>query len=303
MRSVSKVSAVVVTYYPDLTQLLVLVTELCAQFEEVVIVDNGTVNSDFTQVISAVGNQVDVVLNKENLGIGAAQNIGINKSLSKGVTHVIVFDQDSMVSPNFRKHLIDAENRLKEKGVGVAAVGPKLIDQATGNIIPFVTFVHGFKKRLSVSMPEQVVECFSLLSSGTLMSRESLETVGLMREDLFLEYVDVEWGARARSHGLKSYGVAAATLFHNLGDQRLKIGPIIVPLHSPLRHYYTMRNAVAMQKHPAFPIYWKLYDIVRTVRGFVLFACINPPRMKQVKFMLHGLYHGLIGKSGPFQGK
>ena len=303
MTVVSRVSAIVVTYHPDLTHLAVLIPELCAQFEEVVIVDNGTDNSDFKQMMAAVSHQVDVVLNDKNLGIGAAQNIGIKKSFPKGVTHVIVFDQDSMVSPGFRKHLIAAEETLKQKGAGVAAVGPKLIDQATGNTIPFVTFIHGFKRRLSVTKPDQVVECFSLLSSGTLMSREALETVGLMREDLFLEYVDVEWGARARLRGLRSYGVAAATLFHNLGDQRLKIGPIIVPLHSPLRHYYTMRNAVAMQKHPAFPFYWKLYDIVRTVRGFILFACVNPPRLKQVKFMLRGLYHGVIGKSGPFPGK
>jgi rhamnosyltransferase len=303
MTVVSRVSAIVVTYHPDVTHLEMLIPELCAQFEEVIIVDNGTADSNFKQMMTAVSDRVLVVLNNENLGIGAAQNIGIKKSLSKGVTHVIVFDQDSMVSPSFRKHLMEAEEALKQMGVGVAAVGPKLIDQATGNIIPFVTFTHGFKRRLSVTAPEQVVECFSLLSSGTLMSRESLEAVGLMREDLFLEYVDVEWGARARLRGLRSYGVAAATLFHNLGDQRLRIGPVIIPLHSPLRHYYTMRNAVAMQKHPAFPFYWKLYDIVRTVRGFILFSCVNPPRLKQAKYMLRGLYHGVIGKSGPFPGK
>lgn len=298
----SKVSAVVVTYYPDLSHLAIFIRELCAQFDNVVIVDNGTPDTNLLCDVM-VGCQVEIILNKVNLGIGAAQNIGLINSFNRDITHVVVFDQDSMVSPGFRSHLIEAEKALKEKGVGVAAVGPKLIDQATGNIIPFVAFRYGFKRRLSVTAPEQVVECFSLLSSGTLMSRESLEIVGLMREDLFLEYVDVEWGARARLHGLRSYGVAAATLFHNLGDQRLKIGPIIVPLHSPLRHYYTMRNAVAMQKHSAFPFYWKLYDIVRTVRGFILFACVNPPRLKQVKFMLRGLYHGVIGKSGPFPGK
>jgi len=303
MSAAARVSAIVVTYHPDLVHLSTFIPELCVQFEMVVIVDNGTGNADFKQQMTAINNKVEVVLNGENLGIGAAQNIGINKSLIKGVTHVVVFDQDSMVSPGFRKSLIEAERALKQNGVAVAALGPRLIDQTTGNIIPFVTFVHGLKRRFTVSRADQIVECFSLLSSGTLMSRECLEIVGLMREDLFLEYVDVEWGARARLHGLKSYGVAAATLYHNLGDQRLKIGPLIVPLHSPLRHYYTMRNAVAMQKHPAFPLYWKLHDIVRTVRGFILFACVNPPRLKQLKFMLLGLYHGFIGKSGPFSGK
>lgn len=303
MTIISRISAIVVTYHPDFAHLAVFIPELCKQFEEVVLVDNGTGNSNFKHMIGAISDQVDVVLNDDNLGIGAAQNIGIRRALLNEATHVIVFDQDSMVSLGFRKHLIAAENTLKQKGAGVAAVGPRLIDQATGITIPLVTFAHGFKRRLSMTASDQIVECFSLLSSGTLMSRESLEVVGLMREDLFLEYVDVEWGARARSKGLRCYGVGAATLFHNLGDQRLKIGPIIVPLHSPLRHYYTMRNAVAMQKNAVFPLYWKLYDIIRTVRGFILFASVSPPRLKQVKFMLHGLYHGIIGKSGPFPGK
>lgn len=303
MENSSKIYAVMVTYHPDVSHLQVLVTALCEEFDGVIIVDNGTSEVGFPAGMAESNHNLSIKFNGENLGIGAAQNIGIRLALAQHVTHVVVFDQDSMVTPGFRCHLIEAESSLKQKGARVAAVGPKLIDQATGSIIPFVAFSYGIKRRLSVTSPEQVVECFSLLSSGTLMSREALEVVGLMREDLFLEYVDVEWGARARSHGLRSYGVAAAILSHNLGDQRLKIGPIIVPLHSPIRHYYTMRNAVTMQKHPAFPFYWKIYDVVRTVRGFILFSCVNPPRLTQMKFMLRGLYHGFIGKSGPFPGK
>ncbi len=298
-----KVFAVVVTYHPDLAHLAIFVSELCVQFEAVIIVDNGTSAANKLCEVIAGNRQVELVLNGVNLGIGAAQNIGINKSLSQDATHVIVFDQDSMIGPGFRKGLLDAEVSLKRSGKNVAAIGPKLIDQSTGKVIPFIGYPYGFKRRIVVTADNHIVECFSLLSSGTLMSRESLEIVGMLREDLFLEYVDVEWGARARNHGLKSYGVAAATLFHNLGDQRLNVGPIIVPLHSPLRHYYTMRNAVRMQRHPAFPLYWKLNDVVRTVRGFILFSCFNPPRLQQVKFMLRGLYHGFIGKSGQFPGK
>jgi rhamnosyltransferase len=302
MINAQKIFAVVVTYYPDIPHLEEFVLKLSVQFEGVVIVDNGT--SGEVELINLAGkySQLEVILNRANLGIGAAQNVGINRALSKNVTHVIVFDQDSMVLPGFRENLVRAERQLKLEGLHVAAVGPKLVDQATGKTIPFIAFPNGFKRRVSVTSSDQVVECFSLLSSGTLMSRESLERVGPLREDLFLEYVDVEWGARARKSGLKSYGVAAATLIHNLGDQRLNVGPIIVPLHSPLRHYYTMRNAVAMQKNSVIPLYWKIYDVVRTLRGFILFSIFNPPRLKQIKFMLRGLYHGVIGKSGPYPG-
>lgn len=297
-----KIFAVVVTYHPDISHLEEFVSELSLQFEGVVIVDNGTSREVDLIGFSKNNSKVEIIVNSSNLGIGAAQNIGINRALSKNVTHVIVFDQDSMVLPGFRENLVHAERQLKLQGLHVAAVGPKLVDQATGKIIPFIAFPNGFKRRVSVTSSDQVIECFSLLSSGTLISRESLERVGPLREDLFLEYVDVEWGARARKSGLKSYGVAAATLIHNLGDQRLSVGPIIIPLHSPLRHYYTMRNAVAMQKNTVFPLYWKIYDAVRTLRGFILFSFFNPPRLKQIKFMLHGLYHGVIGKSGPFPG-
>lgn len=298
-----KIFAVVVTYFPDLTHLEGFLNELDSQFDGIVVVDNGSAASLEIMNLCSNYQNINLILNNINLGIGAAQNIGIKYSLSMQMTHIVLFDQDSMIHTGFAQQMLNAENILKSQGISIGALGPKLIDQTTGNIIPFITFVSGIKKRISVIHDHQILECFSLLSSGTMISQSALNLVGNINEKLFLEYVDVEWGARARSLGLISFGVGSAKLIHNLGDRRIKIGPIIVPLHSPLRHYYTMRNAVAMQKLSYIPNYWKVYDAIRTIRGFFTFALFNPPRTQQVKYMIVGLYHGFLGKSGAYPGQ
>lgn len=294
--------AIVVTYFPDLSHLKIFLKELNTQFDGVVVVDNGSTNCEELANLCSSYRSIKLILNNENLGIGAAQNIGINFSLSKHMTHVVLFDQDSMIFTGFVPQMLNAAKRLVENGICIGALGPRLIDQTTGNTIPFITFKHGMKKRVSVMHDDQIIECFSLLSSGTMISQSAIQSVGLINENLFLEYVDVEWGARARALGLISFGVASTKLLHNLGDQRINIGPIIVPLHSPVRHYYTMRNAIAMQKLSYIPRYWKYYDAARTVRGFFTFALFNPPRIEQIKYMVIGLYHGYLGKSGAYPG-
>ena len=296
-----RVFGVVVAYQPDQAGLALLLRKLKVQCKRVVLVCNSPVtpSADLTEELNS--DQVVVVTNPENLGIGAAQNIGIEWALAQEASHVAIFDQDSMPDETMIERLVMAEIAMTEAGIRVAAVGPRLVDERTGALGAFISFSGLRKMRLRPPAGSPPVACFSLLASGTLFRRESLEVIGLMNPGLFLEYVDVEWGARARSKGYVCYGVPAATLHHNLGDSRFRLpGGLTVPFHRPVRHYYTMRNAVFMQRQRYVPPYWKLNDIVRTAAGFVIYAVFNPPRLKQLVMMVFGIADGLTGVSGPF---
>lgn len=301
MNGAFKVAAVVVVYNPEQFTLCELLRKLKRQCALVIIVCNSRL--EYSSMLSAeiASDQCSVITNDGNLGIGSAQNIGIRFALERGASHVAVFDQDSLPDESMIERLVWAEADLKRLGVNVAAVGPRLVDEKTGAPGAFIGFAGLRKVRLRPPAGSPPVPCFSLLASGTLFRREALEAVGFMNPDLFLEYVDVEWGARARSKGYICYGVPSATLFHNLGDSRFRLpGGLTVPFHRPVRHYYTMRNAVFMQKQQYVPAYWKLHDIVRSVAGFLIYTACNPPRMKQFVMMSVGVVHGLAGISGPF---
>lgn len=293
--------AVIVTYAPQWEQTLALVKALEPQCAGLILVDNGSQPAHLDPLLAALPAHTVVVRNSRNLGIAAAQNAGIREALARAASHIVLFDQDSKPAPDMIEKLLAAEAGLLAEGKAVAAVGPQLIDENTGAKAPFISFAAGRKQRVVTTPDQPRVKCFSLLASGTLIRAGVFDIVGLMEEALFIEYVDVEWGARAHARNLDCYGVGEALLYHNLGDDRIRVMKnFFVPLHKPLRHYYTMRNAIFMQKQRYVPGYWKRSDLVRTVAGFFIFALFNPPRLMQLRMMLRGIGHGITGRYGPY---
>lgn len=293
------VAAVVVTFFPEPKSLFRLLAQLIHSCDQVIVVDNGSPRDLLTGPASE---KLQWLYLTENKGIGFAQNRGIDVGLANNATHLLLLDQDSMPSDSMVQDLLAFEQQLLEANQSVAAVGPQLTDIGTGKQLPFITFRWGFKRRVYVTSNQQWAECFSLLSSGSLIRADVIKKIGLMNEELFLEYVDVEWGGRARSQGYHCFGTGSAKLNHSLGDSHLKVvGKLNLPLHRPERHYYTMRNAILMQRCGYLPVYWKKSDLLRTLFGFLVFATLNRPRRQQVRFMLLGLYHGFVGKTGPLK--
>jgi rhamnosyltransferase len=298
------VVGVVVAYYPDLEKLRRLLGSAAGQVDQLVVIDNGA-NAELGAWIQQQPLRVtpQYVPMRQNTGIGAAQNAGIRIALRHAASHVLLLDQDSYPDQGMVRAMLDGESRLLGNGVKLAAVGPQLHDEATGRPFRFIQFPFGIKKWANAANLESGhIVTHHLVASGTMIRTAVFERVGLMREELFIEYVDVEWGLRARSYGFVSFGIPAARMSHNLGDKRATVlfGLKTVPLHSPLRHYYTMRNAIFMQKLSYVPAYWKIHDVMRTVASFFFFALYNVPRWQQVAMMLRGLRDGFGARMGRY---
>ena len=295
--------AVVVTYFPDLPHLERLFVTLENQGLNVVIVDNeSTVPADWIQHVQTLPRQRTQhwIRNARNLGIGAAQNQGLQHALAAGAEYVTLLDQDSLPGEAMFERLVDAWLSLTRDGHRVFAVGPRLIDAKNGGTVPFIAYRLGIKRRIFAAAGDAAVECFALLASGTTVHRDTLREVGDLDESMFLEYVDIEWGARARDRGLRSFGIPGATLHHHLGDARIKIwGRLHLPLHSPLRHYYTFRNAIRMQRLRHVPWYWKASDLLRCLATAPLFIAFSGNASEQTRMILKGAWHGIAGRSGP----
>jgi len=184
--------------------------------------------------------------------------------------------------------------------VSVAAVGPCYLDERQNNPPPFIRF-KGLKLERQIYTEENpVVEVDYLIASGCLISVPAIAAVGGMREELFIDYVDIEWGLRARYSGYKLFGSFAALMSHSLGDEPIGFFGKKFPARSPLRHYYLFRNAVWLYTQPWPPLNWKLIDAWRLILKFGFYALFAAPRLQQLKMMSLGLWHGLRGKAGKF---
>lgn len=293
----SGITAVVVTYEPALEVLEQLLDALVPQVAFVVVVDNGS-HSDLAAWNSKRDTRAIGLLQLgENRGIAIAQNIGIQWARNRGAGFVLLMDQDSIPLPDMVEKLVSA---ISEQA-SPATAGPRYLDERQDNHPPFIRFRGLRLERCACSTGESIVPVDYLISSGCLIPIPVLDKVGCMREDLFIDYVDIEWGLRARYHGFQSYGVCSAHMQHNLGDTPIKLFGRNIPLHSPLRHYYHLRNAVLLYKEPWVPLNWKLVDGWRLCLKYVFYSLFAKPRFAHWRMMTLGVWHGLLGKAGKLE--
>ena len=108
---------------------------------------------------------------RENRGIAAAQNIGIRKAEELSCTHVIFFDQDSMLSFHLVEELFEAYSVVAAFDPKVAAVGPLVINKVTG--MPY---------KSTADLSRKYSEVRELISSGSVVALQTFREVGCMME-------------------------------------------------------------------------------------------------------------------------
>lgn len=293
---------ILVTYEPDLAKLNVLLRALRHQVAKVVVIDNGS-SLDVEKSIRAEpipDSWCQVVQLHSNLGIAAAQNTGIDLARKAGAAFVILFDQDSEPASDMVQKLLDAATTQSLMGVSVAAVGPRYTDERQDNPPPFIRIRGISVERQACDSQHSVVEVDYLIASGSLIPMTALNAIGPMREDLFIDYVDIEWGLRAKKAGFQSFGVCGAMMRHDLGNEPIDFFGRKIPLHSPLRHYYHFRNAVRLYCETGLPMNWKVADGWRLLLKYGAYTLLAKPRHKHWWMMSLGIVHGLMGRMGKF---
>lgn len=293
-----RVCGVIVTYNPDVSVLVQLLDKLDTQVEKIIVVDNGSQDAVKALMQFRCNRDIVFIPLPENKGIAAAQNIGIVCARSFEASHVVLFDQDSIPADDLVQKLLSCQQRLERSGHMVASVGPRYLDEKQMNPPPFIR-VQGLKlKRCLVPEFEDAVSVDYLIASGCLIPIRVLDVVGDMAESLFIDYVDIEWGQRARSKGYKNFGCFSAKMAHSLGDEPISFLGTAYPARSPLRHYYMFRNAVLLYRMKHVPLEWKWADGLRGVLRFGFYALFAKPRLQHLKMMARGVIDGLCGRSG-----
>lgn len=301
----SSVCAVIVTHHPNLESLASLLMALAGQVTVTVIVDNGSSKDCVAWIESHQQESVVSLFLEENMGVAEAHNHAIRWAQENGFTHVTLFDQDSLPSPDMIGQLLAGEVKLLQRGERVAAVGPQYHDPRHPKPAPFLRF-EGLKSIKIYCKDKdgesELHQADFLITSGMLIRLSVLDAAGLMDAALFIDYVDVEWCLRVKNMGYKCFGVCAAKMSHKLGDRVIswRGGRRIIPVHSPLRNYYLTRNAILLYKRNYIPLIWVLSDAYRLLLKYGFCSLVIPPRLLNLRMMSLGLWHGIRGVSGKF---
>lgn len=304
-RTPTRVAASIVTFNPEAEKLEDLLNRLKYQVDEIILVDNASaVNGSCSSRVKDGPCPVTYLQLPENMGVGAAHNAAIRYAMAAKFTHVALFDQDSQPEDGMVAALLNAETDLSSHHKHLAALGPQYFDPRHKAPAPFIRLENGWVKKIQAQPDDQYIPVDYLITSGSLINLEVIQEIGLMDESLFIDYVDIEWCLRAKSMGYQSFGVCAAKMQHHLGDEVVawRGGRRMISVRSPLRNYYLFRNAALLYQRNYISAAWVANDALRLILKLGFFSLMTPPRLTNLKMMVMGFWHGLLGRSGRYPG-
>jgi rhamnosyltransferase len=286
------VCAIVVTYHPD-SESPARIGRVLRQVGALVIVDNGSGEAEIGMLrVLAANPLVTLVLNLDNLGIARALNIGIQRAVTLGFTWALLLDQDSGIDDDMVQTLLSVHATFPDRD-RLAVVGAAFRD---------------------VNMPLQVPngetlgdgweEVESVITSGSLIPLKAHASVGVFREDFFIDYVDIEYCSRARAKGFRvirtrkpimSHAIGAITRHRVLWMNKWTFN------HSADRRYYIARNDTVMLREYGHYVLglWALKSFGRCVRLCKRIALYEQMKTRKMVAVAQGWWDGVRGHMGP----
>lgn len=281
------ICAVVVTFNPSEEEFAGLQSDLIAEELPYVVVDNASATTP------AVVNAEAVITNEVNQGLGAALNAGISAVKARGgYQSVLLLDQDSRLSAGFLAGMQRAASEARVLGGKVSVIGPMLKHPETGAVQSFRSVDRLFSRHSQrVEGTQGLYWVDFLITSGSLISLQALEEVGPMREDYFIDNIDLEWCFRARAKGYQAYGTDHCCLLHRIGEAHPNglVRRGLVKMHNPERVYYSTRNRFHLYGQAHAGWLWKCRDFPRFLlkTGFLLL--FSTRRKEYLKNTIAGL--------------
>ncbi|HIF9100375.1 TPA: glycosyltransferase family 2 protein [Photobacterium damselae] len=284
------VTAIIIAYNPDVEILENNVLSLLSSkyIKDIIIVDNSYIsNINFQSKFD----NVDIVFFGENKGIATAQNVGIKKAIENNSKYVVLFDQDSTVENDLVSKLYDG--LISSKCDNLIAVGPRPYDiLESKKSKPLV--------QKESKLNENITICSQIIASGKLIDLDAINKVGFMEDDLFIDGVDHEWCWRAKKNGYIVAIVENAIMPHTLGDARGRFLFFSYKIASPIRLYYQFRNILILSRRNYVPLYWKIRNLLAIPVRLFIFILLGENRLLRLKYMLKGIYDGIVNKKGAY---
>lgn len=211
-------------------------------FEEFIISNNNP--SSISQKELGVPGKITIINNGRNLGYPGGINKGLSYALSKKFDYVFIINNDCIVEKPFLKGLINLIKNDRAIGMTFAPLRFKLKDEYIYDLGGFQNWFgklyHKEKKNIVGERPEEIdfAGCF-------LLKMEVIKKIGLMDENFFLYYDDIDFCISARSAGYKIFSNPKSYIYHGLSKT--------VGVGTPKAAYHQTRSALIYMKKHLFP--------------------------------------------------
>lgn len=217
------------------------VQESKVQNFDIYVVDNASTDDSVEAVQKEFGDSVTILQNTENLGGSGGFNTGLRVVRDKGYEYFVCLDNDVLVDENAVNALYEYMEANPDVGMAGSRVYhmqmPDYIQQC-GLLIDFdhCTAETLYADRLEDGTLPEVIECDTVATCSVMIRGSVIRDtdVGIMPEDNFIYWDDMEWGHRIHLAGYRIVTLAASQVLHQMGANVKKPNTFL--------DYYMWRN-------------------------------------------------------------
>lgn len=261
--------------------------------DHLVVVDNGSGDRRLRDSLE----NVDWIEAPNNLGFAGGANLGIRRVLDAGASRVLLINSDAVVEPDCLGIL---ESAIEPPGVGLA--GPAIVSardpamlESTGIAYAPLTGrmrLSGWGKRVDAAGgPAHPVDALS--GCALMIRREVFDRVGLLPEEYFFGFEDLDFCLRAHAAGFLALCAPDARVLHQ-GGASLAPG-------SPDRIYFATRNHLLLaQRVRPLPAPLSALRAANIVALNLAYLALHAkvPRMAGVRALASGFADYCTGRFG-----
>lgn len=196
--------------------------------DEVIVVDNAS-QDDSVEMVKKKFPAVKLIINQKNLGFAKANNQALRQAQGE---YCLLLNSDTQVKSGALEKLVRFANDHLEVGV----VGAKLLNP-DGSIQPSVYHFPSIWRAIKEYWLGQkgiyekyapavsgAVEVEAVVGAAILIPKRVFDQVGLLNEQYFMYFEDLDYCRRVRRAGFEVYYLPQAEIIHHHGQSAAKIG-------------------------------------------------------------------------------
>lgn len=294
----------------DVLECLESLEDISYGNHRILLVDNKSTDDSLKQVyFYAKQNDqpIEILELKQNYGYASGNNRGIKKALAKGADYVLILNPDTVVEKNFLGELVRVAEHWKNQGT-FAFFGPRIyLNPKPSTLNPLRIYSNGglinwtqtrgtlkdYGKTAHEVKESEPFETHYVTGTCLLASKETIEKVGLMREDYFLYYEDTDWAIRAKKEGIAQVIVPQSIIWHKVSTSTKAGSFSYIYYHTRNGLYCGWHNGNTIQRVAIIGISKWLF-----LKQFIKLAI--PSKRVWAKAVMRGITDFWKGKTGKY---
>ena len=253
---------------------------------QIVVVDNDS-KDDSISLLKKFHPQVEVIENKENLGVAEGNNIGIKYALKKKAAYILLLNPDTEVKKNFLTKLVKTAKKNKKALICPKIYyfsQPKILWYAGGYMNWFSgTSFHTGQDKKDVGQYQETKKVDYSSTCCLLIPAYAFGEIGMMDKKYFVYFDDTDFCARANKKDFSIIYYPKAVIWH-------KVGSLTGGETSPIAIYYGTRNKLYfMKKNASFLRFYLFLPIFYLIRMSKIVRFLLKGDFKKIKLIFKAI--------------